>query len=213
MQLQCNETIQTFWWISSKRPPKINNDNHKRLSPAWWIVPYTVICEEVVNSIFVFLCVFYLNQVERTCSQIEFTSSDRGSEYFDMLICEVEYFHSLYCNKLLLNNKYLYSAFHHFDRHSSEFYSSRTIYIGLKLWFTNEIIWYFNYIIVLIILRFFMTFVFPNVMLSSSMFLAYVIYRLYFSEIYKEVYLNVIMNTCMYHVRERGFVRLLVFLN
>lgn len=50
----CNETIQTFWWISSKRPPKINNDNHKRLSPAWWIVPYTVICEEVVNSIFVF---------------------------------------------------------------------------------------------------------------------------------------------------------------
>lgn len=138
----CNETIQTFWWISSKRPPKINNDNHKRLSPAWWIVPYTVICEEVVNSIFVFLCVFYLNQVERTCSQIEFTSSDRGSEYFDMLICEVEYFHSLYCNKLLLNNKYLYSAFHHFDRHSSEFYSSRTIYIGLKLWFTNEIIWF-----------------------------------------------------------------------
>lgn len=163
MQLQCNETIQTFWWISSKRPPKINNDNHRRLSPAWWIVPYTVICEEVVNSIFVFLCVFYLNQVERTCSQIEFTSSDRGSEYFDMLICEVEYFHSLYCNKLLLNNKYLYSAFHHFDRHMSEFYSSRTIYIGLKLWFTNKVIWYFNYIIVLIILRFSMTFVFPNV--------------------------------------------------
>lgn len=88
------------------------------------------------------MCVFYLNQVERTCRQIEFTSSDRGSEYFDMLICEVEYFHSLYCNKLLLNNKYLYSAFHHFDRHSSEFYSSRTIYIGLKLWFTNEIIWF-----------------------------------------------------------------------
>lgn len=56
-----------------------------------------------------------------------------------------------------------------------------------------------------------MTFVFPNVMLSSSMFLAYVIYRLYFSEIYKEVYLNAIMKTCMYHVRERGFVRLLVF--
>lgn len=164
-------------------------------------------------NFWVFFCVFYLNQVERTCSQIEFTSSDRGSEYFDMLICEVEYFHSLYCNKLLLNNKYLYSAFHHFDRHSSEFYSSRTIYRGLKLWFTNEIIWYFNYIIVLIILRFFMTFVFPNVMLSSSMFLAYVIYRLYFSEIYKEVYLNAIMNTCMYHVRERGFVRLLFFFN
>lgn len=35
-----------------------------------------------------------------------------------------------------------------------------------------------------------MTFVFPNVMLASFMFPSNAIYRLYFSEIYKEVYLN-----------------------
>lgn len=56
-----------------------------------------------------------------------------------------------------------------------------------------------------------MIFVFFNVMLFFFMFLVYVIYRLYFLEIYKEVYFNVIMNICMYYVRERGFVRLLVF--
>lgn len=130
-----------------------------------------------------------------------------------MLICEVEYFYSLYCNKFLLNNKYLYFVFYYFDRYSLEFYLLRIIYIGLKFWFINEIIWYFNYIIVLIILRFFMIFVFFNVMLFFFMFLVYVIYRLYFLEIYKEVYFNVIMNICMYYVRERGFVRLLFFLN
>lgn len=63
----------------------------------------------------------------------------------------------------------------------------------------------FNYIIVLIILRFFMIFVFFNVMLFFFMFLVYVIYRLYFLEIYKEVYFNVIMNICLYYVREKGF--------
>lgn len=56
-----------------------------------------------------------------------------------------------------------------------------------------------------------MIFVFFNVMLFFFMFLVYVIYRLYFLEIYKEVYFNVIMNICMYYVRERGFVRLLFF--
>lgn len=40
-----------------KTPRKINNDNHSRLSPAWWRVRYTVICERVVNSIFFFFCV------------------------------------------------------------------------------------------------------------------------------------------------------------
>lgn len=122
------------------------------------------------------------------------------------------YFHSLYCNKLLLNNEGedSYSAFNDFDRHLSEFYFPK----GFSWNYTNKLYDFLN-IHCIDNFKVLHDFCLPQCYVSFLHVPSNAIYRLYFPEIYKEVYLNANINRYIYvnvPCEGNGFCWIIVFI-